>query len=167
MINLRGNFKVYLWTVIGTFIFFIFFSWLRDTLSGEQGRIRKFVMQAKKTVESKNILACADIVSLSYHDKYGLDRQGFLYGAKEFFNYYKAIFISIEKMDISLDESKNNATVQITALVIAENQHSGKEKILEGEKGKFAIKLIKEDKKWRLLEMDFFEPISIMGQNAV
>ncbi len=38
--------------------------------------------------------------------------------------------------------------------------------ILEAQKGKFKVKLIKEDNKWRVLEVESFDPITLLGQNA-
>jgi hypothetical protein len=68
-------------------------------------------------------------------------------------------------MDIKLDQEKLSAELLITALVVGQTQQNNKEKILEGEKGRFRVKLNKEDSEWRLLEMEFFEPVAIMGQN--
>ncbi len=165
MINLRGNYKTYVWSILGALVFCILFACFQGILSTEDGRVRKFILRGKKVVEAKNILACADMISTSYRDKYGNDRQTLIYAAKEFFNYYKNIFVNITSIDIKLDDSKIQASVEIVALVIGQSQQDNTEKILEGERGRFRIKLIKEEKKWYLLELEFFEPIPIMGEN--
>lgn len=165
MINFNEKYKIYLGAAGGALLLFISFLWLQDILAGEQGQIRKFILRGKEAVEAKNILTCADMVSMHYQDKYGNDRQNLIYATKEAFNYYKQIFVHIEKMEIKIGDSKMLASAEIVALAVGQTQESNREKILEGEKGRFRIKLVKEDKKWRLLEIEFFEPITIMGQN--
>lgn len=122
-------------------------------------------MQARKAVETKNILSCAEMISSDYHDKYGNDRQTLLYIFREAFGYYKQILVHIQSVDITLDESKVNASVEIAVLVVGRTKANGTEKILEGEKGKLKIGLVKEDKEWRLVGIESFEPITIMGQD--
>lgn len=127
--------------------------------------MRKFILQGKKAVESKNIFTCAGMISSSYHDKYGNDRQSLLYAAKEFFGYYKQIRVNIKSMEIKLDDTKKEASVEIVALVVGQSEQNNTEKILEAENGRFRIRLVKEENKWHLRELEFFEPITIMGQN--
>ena len=122
-------------------------------------------MQARKAVETKNILSCAEMISSDYHDKYGNDRQSLLYVFKEVFGYYRQILVHIESMEIALSDSKTEASVEIVALAVGRTQQNSTEKILEGEKGRLKIKLIKENKKWHLREAESFEPITIMGEN--
>lgn len=165
MINLKEKYKIYIWTIIVSTVLFIFYAWFQDIFSGEQGRVRKFILRGKKAVETKNILSCADMISTDYRDKYGNDRQSLIYFTKEIFSYYRKIIVHIEDMQIGLDDSKTGACVEIVALVIGQTQQNDAEKILEGEQGRFKIKLVKENKRWQLLELEFFEPITIMGQN--
>jgi len=122
-------------------------------------------LQARKAVETKNILSCAEMISSDYHDKYGNDRQSLLYVFKEAFGYYRQILVHIESMEIALSDSKTEASVEIVALAVGRTQQNSTEKILEGEKGRLKIKLIKENKKWHLREAESFEPITIMGEN--
>mgnify|MGYP001595466774 FL=1 len=145
----------------------IAFFWLRDILAGEEGRVRKFILRGKHAIESKDIFTCANMISHSYRDKYGNDRSSLIYAAKEFFNYYSKVFINIEKMNIKLDDTKKQADVEIAALMIGQTQQNSMEKILEGEKGRGRIKLIKEENKWKLAELEFYEQITIMGQNII
>ena len=107
------------------------------------------------------------MISQSYHDRYGNDRSSLIYAAKEFFAYYRKIFINIERMDIKLNDTKTQADVEIVALMIGQSQQNSTEKILEGEKGKARVRLIKEENKWKLAELDFYEQITIMGQNII
>jgi hypothetical protein len=159
------NFKIFMRSVLGAVVLCLLFIWLQDILSGEEGRVRKFILRGKQAVETKDFFACADIISASYRDKYGNSRETLLYATKEFFGYYKEIFVNIESMEIKFDGAKTKASVEIVALVIGKTQQNNAEKILEGNKGRFRIKLIKEEKKWYLLELEFFEPITVMGQN--
>jgi len=126
-------------------------------------------MRGKKAVEAKNLLTCANMVSTDYKDKYGNDRQSLIYATKTFFTYYKDIFIHIEKIEIMLDETKTQADVEIVALIVGRSKDNVSEKILEGlegERDRFKIRLVKEEKQWRLLEIEFFEPLHIMGREV-
>ena len=167
LFNLRENYRFYIWIVIGVAVTGIAFFWLRNILAGEEGRVRKFILQGKHVVMSKNLLTCANMISQSYHDRYGNDRSSLIYAAKEFFAYYRKIFINIERMDIKLNGTKTQADVEIVALMIGKSQQNSTEKILEGEKGKARVRLIKEENKWKLAELDFYEQITIMGQNII
>lgn len=160
--NFKEKYKIYIWLILGVLIFFIFLNFF----SGEKARVRRFILQGKKAVESKNILTCANMISKDYQDKYGNDKQGLIYIAKEVFGYYKSIFVHVDEMEIELDDSKKEADVEIVALVEGLTQKNNAEKILEGEKGRFKVRLIKEDRRWQVLELEFFEaPITIMGQS--
>jgi heme exporter protein D len=167
LFNLRENYKFYIWVTIGAAVIGIAFFWLQNILAGEEARVRKFILQGKHAVESKDILTCTNMISQSYHDRYGNDRSSLIYAAKEFFAYYSKVFINIERMDIKLDDRKTQADLEIVALMIGQTQQNSMEKILEGEKGKAGIKLIKEENKWKLAEVEFYEQITIMGQNII
>lgn len=134
-------------------------------MAGEEGRVRKFILEGQRAVEEKNILSCAKITSLNYRDKYGNDRQSLIYSARNVFGYYENILIHIESMDIKVDEAKDKAEVELVALIIGQTKQSGEEKILEGEKRGVKIKLVKEEGKWKVRELEFLEPVTIMGQN--
>lgn len=159
------RYRVFIWSIIGVVVFFVFYAQVLNILSGEKGRLRKFILKGKQAVESKNIFTCANMISKDYHDKYGNDRQSLIYATKEAFGYYSKISVHIDNMDIQLSDSKDEASVEIVALVVGQTQQDNAEKILEGEKGRFRVKLIKEEKVWKVLELEFFEPITIMGQN--
>jgi len=163
LIPYGGKYKIYLSASLGALAVFILFFWFQDIASGETGRVRKFILKGKKAIEARNIFTCADIISMGYEDKYGNDRSSLIYAVKEGFSYYSKIRISIEEMKINLDETKEHAQVEITALAIGQPKDRVAEKILEGEKGRFKVKLAKEDKKWKLLEIEFYEPVTIMG----
>lgn len=164
MIDLREKLRIFAWaSLIGVGIF-IAYNFVSGIISGEEGKIRKFILRGKGAVEEKNIFKVSDMISANYQDKYGNARSSFIYAAREFFAYYKSILINIEKIEVKFEESKDKASAEITALVIGQPKEGLVEKILEGEKGKFRLKLIKEEKQWQLLELEFFEPIHIMGQ---
>ena len=164
MINFKEKYKIVLLSAVGMIIFLAVFGFVKDTLSGEEGRIKKFILHSKKVIESRNTLACGNIISGDYSDKHGNTRESLLYTAREMFRYYDDMFVSIEKVDITLDDAKQKADVELTALVVSQTKDK-EERILEGEKGKFRIRLIKEEDKWRLLELEFFQPIRAMGHN--
>lgn len=155
------KYRIYIWPILGALIFFIFLNFFL----AEKGRVRRFILQGERAVESKNILTCANMISKDYQDKYGNDKQSLIYIAKEVFGYYKSIFVHIDGMEIEIDDSQKMANVEIVALVVGQTQANNAEKILEGEKGRFRVRLIKEDRKWRVVELEFFEPITIMGQD--
>lgn len=126
--------------------------------------MRKFILEGKKAVEGKNIFSCASLVAGTYHDKYGNDRQSLIYIAQKAFSYYTDILIRIEKMEINLSDNKDSAQVEITALVLCKLQDNSAENIFQKEKGRLRVKLVKEEKKWRLQEIEFIDEFSIMGQ---
>lgn len=164
--DLREKLKIVAWASLVGIGIFIAYNFISGVIAGEEGRVRKFILRGKRAVEEKNLFAVSDILSANYQDKYGNTRSSFMYAAKEFFAYYKSILINIEKIEIKLEESKDNASAEITALVIGQPKEGQQEKILEGEKGKFRLKLIKEEKQRQLLELEFFEPMHIMGQEV-
>jgi len=163
-IGYRDKYKVYLGLAVGIILVPVLFMWLCNVFSGEEGRIRKFIQHSKKSVESKNIFSCADLVSVSYQDKYGNDRQGIVFATKEAFDYYKQIFVNIKSMEIKLDDSKTQANVEMRVSLSGWAQDK-LEKILEGENERIRLRLVKEDKKWHLLELEFHGPVMIMEQN--
>jgi hypothetical protein len=130
---------------------------------GEEGRVRKFILEGKRAVEAKNILSCASMVADSYEDKYGNDRRNLIFAAKNFFAYYQGIFINIEKMEIKLNESGDKAEVDMVALILCRLQDDTAEHIFEKEKGRFMVRLSKVDRKWKLQEIEFLEQVSVMG----
>lgn len=163
MINFRAD-KTYIWIGLAVLTIFIFYTFFKSIFMPEESRVRKFILEGKRAVETKNILVCAGMISTNYQDKYGNNRQTLIYVTKEFFNYYKNIFVHIESMDIKLDDSETKADVEILALVLCQSKEDKPEKIFEGEKGRFRVKLVKEDKKWQVLEIEFLEELTIMGQ---
>lgn len=165
MIDYKDKYKVYLGVAVGIILVPVLSVWLWNFFSGEEGRIRKFIQQGKKAVESKNIFSCADLVSVSYHDKYGNDRQGIIFASKEAFDYYNQISVEIKSMEIKIDESNIQSSLQIKVSVIGWTKDGKPEKILEADKERLKIKLIKEENKWHLLELEFFGPVKIMDQN--
>jgi len=166
LIDYRDKYKVYLGVAAGGLLVLVLSIWLWNAFSGEEGRIRKFILQGKKSVESENIFSCADLVSMRYQDKYGNDRQGLIFATKEAFGYYKQISVDVKSMEINLDDSKTQASVEIRVSVVGWAQDK-LEKILEGQKERIRIRLVKEDKKWHLLELEFHEPVTIMEQNII
>lgn len=157
--------NIYIFSLLWGIFIFIAIIFFKDILGGEEARVRRFIMKGKNAAESKDILTCADMVSMRYSDKYGNDRGSLIYAGRQVSAYYKSIFIQIQEMKIKLNDTKTEAAVEITAAVICQTQSSNPEKIFEGDKGRFGVKLIKENKKWKLLELEFFEPVTIMGQN--
>lgn len=133
---------------------------------GEEARVRKFILQGKKAVQERNILSCASMVAYAYADKYGNDRQGLLFAAKNLFSYYQDIFIKINNLEIKINKSRNEAEVNITASILCRLPDNTAEHIFEKEEGKFLVRLSKEDKGWKLQEIEFLEDVSVMGQKV-
>lgn len=125
--------------------------------------MRRFILEGKKAVEEKNIFSCASMVANTYQDKYGNDRSSLIFAAKNFFSYYQSVFITIEKMEIRLNESRDKAEVEMVALILCRLQDNSVEHIFEKEKGRFMVRLVKQDKRWKLQEIEFMEEVSVMG----
>lgn len=165
--NGRAWIKIYLMAVAVSLVAFFAYNILRDVFGGEEARVRKFIMTGKACIEKKNMLGLSDMISFDYKDKYGNDRMTLVYGAKNFITYYKDVFINIESMDIKLNEAETEAEVEVTALIIGRTGAGASEGIgqgLEGEKDKFRLKLIKKEDGWKLLDLEFLQPINVMGE---
>ncbi|MDD5072341.1 MAG: hypothetical protein PHX64_03790 [Candidatus Omnitrophica bacterium] len=165
--QIRNYIKIYLWAVAISLVAFFAYNIIQGVFGGEQARIKKFIMTGKSRIEKKNILGISDMVSFNYKDKYGNDRPAIVYGAKSFVSYYKDVFINIESVDIKLNAAKTEADVEVVALIIGRTGGGASETImqgLEGEKDKFRLKLIKEEDGWKLLELEFLQPVSVMGE---
>jgi len=165
--RIRNYIRVYLLAVAVSIIAFFTYNILQGVFGGEQARVRKFIMTGKARIEKKNILGLSDMVSYNYKDKYGNDRSTIVYGAKNFVSYYKDVFINIESVDIKLNEAKTEADVEVIALIIGRTGQGASETImqgLEGEKDKFRLKLIKEEDGWKLLDLEFLQPVNVMGE---
>ena len=161
--QIRNYIKIYLWAVVTYFGYNL----IQDVFGGEPARIKKFIMTGKARIEKKNLLGISDMVSFNYKDKYGNDRSAIVFGAKSFVSYYKDIFINIESVDIKLNGAKTEADVEVVALIIGRTGQGASETImqgLEGEKDKFRLKLVKEKDGWKLLEMEFLQPVNVMGE---
>lgn len=69
-------------------------------------------------------------------------------------------------MEIEISETGDKAEVDIVALVLCRLQDDTAEHIFEKEKGRFMVKLVKEDNRWKLQEIEFLEEVSAMGQEV-
>ncbi len=164
---IRNYIKIYLWAVAISLVACFAYNIFSDVFGGEPARIKKFIMTGKARIEKKNLLGIVDMVSFDYKDKYGNDRSTLVFGVKNFVSYYKDVFINIESVDIKLNESKTQADVELVALIIGRTGQGTSETItkgLEGEKDKFRLKLVKEEDGWKLLEMEFLQPLNLMGE---
>ncbi len=128
--------------------------------------MHKFIRQAERVVEKKNLFVCVNMISNDYADNFGNDRQSLTYLIKEIFGYYRKLFIRIEKIEIELGEEQGRAHAEILASVIGEARDNSREKIMEGERGKLKIRLKKEEREWKLLEVESFDALRIMGESV-
>lgn len=169
--RLRGRswLKIYAWAVVVSSVAYFGFNLARDMFGGEEAKVRKFIMQGKSRFEKRDFIGLSDMVSADYKDKYGNDRMTVVYGAKSFLAYYKDIFINIERADITLNEGKDAAEAEVVALIIGKTKDGRSDSImegLEGEKDKFRLKLRKEENGWKILEIEFLQPLNIMGEKV-
>ena len=158
--------KTYILIALAVITILFIYSWIQGLFQGEEAKVRRFILRGKRAVESKNIFSCANMVSMNYHDRYGNDRQSLLSGAREVFNYYKRIFIGIQKMEVKLDGSKTEAEVTIVAQIVGEPYEKPREGVFERERGRFCVRLIKEGRDWKVIRLEFLEPITVMGQEV-
>ncbi|MFA5089941.1 MAG: hypothetical protein WC510_02755 [Candidatus Omnitrophota bacterium] len=159
-----GKYKVYLrYGLIALAVFILYLGINRAFLS-EEKRVYKFILRARQAVEKKNLLACSEMLAWDYRDKYGNDRQGLIYAGRQAFDYYRDIFVYLDKIDIKLDESRDQARVEVRAFVAGKNSQGQKENILEAQKEEVRVRLIKEKGRWKLIEIEHFQPIMFLGQ---
>ena len=157
------NFRSYIRIVLAALAVFFLVHAIFALFQGEEGRVRKFILEGKKAIEQKDIFSCASMIADTYKDEYGNDRQSLLFAAKNFFSYYQSVFIAIEKMDIKLNRPRNRAEVEMVALILCRLQDNSTKHIFEKEKPRFMVKLIKDDKGWKLQEIKFMDEVSVMG----
>lgn len=160
MLNLKSFTRI----ALAALLVILLFRGFQALFQGEEGRVREFILQGKKALEAKDILTCTALVSDTYQDKYGNDRQSLLFATKNFFSYYQGIFIQIEEIEIELSEAKDQAEVNMVALILCKLEDNTADHLFEKEKGSFIARLVKEEKKWKLKEIEFLEEISVMGQ---
>lgn len=147
-----------------TVIIFFFLHLFKGLFAGEEGRIKQFIHEGQRAVESRNILKCSDLISKDYRDAYGNDRSTLIYAVRETFAYYERFKIIIEDMHIQLQEEQQKAEVEIAALIIGQTTNKEEESIFEGEKGRLKIDIVKEEGRWKLLTLEFYEPVKIMDR---
>jgi hypothetical protein len=157
--------RLYLLSLLWAVFIVISIVLFQELLLGETERVRRFILKGEKCAEAKDIFSCARMVSEGYRDKYGNGKDSLVYAAKEACAYYKDVLIQIEDMNIALNDSKTAAEVRITALVVCKAQNGAPERIWEADKGEFRVSLVKEGRQWKLSEIEFFGPVTIMGQN--
>jgi hypothetical protein len=133
--TLKEKFNIVLKTAVAALVVFILYSWLQGVLAGEAGRVRKFILRGKRAFEEKNLLACSEMIAFDYRDKYQNERSTLIYIVRDFFTHYKNILVNIEKMDIQLNDTNDQAEVEI-----------------------------KKDKKWLLAEIEFLEEVPLAAQ---
>lgn len=160
--NMKKNCKIYAWIIL-TVVCFIIYALSTQLFSSEEAKIKKFIQKGERAVESKALFTCSGMISEAYKDKYGNNRQSLIYIAKKVFDYYKDISVDIKDIHIELDDTHKNAAVKIIAAVSGQGPRNRDEKILEGREG-VTIKIAKENNKWRLLEIEIFEPVTLMGE---
>lgn len=150
--------------IFGFLAFFIFRILISGACLGERAKVYRFIVKGKSAVESKDILSCAGMISADYQDKYGYDRQSLIFSLREFFNYYGRISIKIQNFKISIDDDKMNADVEINALVLAHSGARELKKTLGVERGRLKARLVKEEGKWKLSEIEFYESVKITDE---
>lgn len=122
-------------------------------IEGEKGRLKRTIYKAKRHTERENILGLTGYISREYSDELGNDKQTLLLIAKTFFKEYRNILILIDALEIAIDE--NDATTNIEATVYWQEK-SSENIIYDTLKVKARFK--KEERHWRLIELEFFEP---------
>lgn len=165
MVNFKG--KYFFIFCLLTFSVFIVYFISHSTFCSEEAKIRRFILKGKRALEKKDILTCAQLVSLNYKDKYGNNHDSLIGITKEVFAYYKEITIVIEKMDIYFNETKDTAKVELLVLAVCRRSGGMSESLFEGDKGKVRLELVKEDNAWQLKEIEFLEELTIMGERVI
>lgn len=158
--------RTYLLVSLSALAFFIFYLFAQGFFPGEEARVKRVILAGRRAIEARDIFACAEMTSRQYHDTYGNDRSSIIYIGKNVFDYYPTIIIYIESMDISVSKDRTRADVRVQATAVGKSRDDRQENILEKGKGHFLVRLAKEDKKWRVTELEFFDPVGIMGQEV-
>jgi hypothetical protein len=132
---------------------------------GERGRIKRIIYAAKKATEREDLFKCLSFVSIDYSDRYGNNYRSLMLIGQRVFDIYDNIAIGIRQLSISLDS--DTATAEVESTAVAKNVEDKEINIFETETIKFLIYFKKEQKHWKVIELDFLEPrdpLYIMGK---
>lgn len=122
-------------------------------LEGEAARLKKTIYKCKSLAEKEDILGLAAYLSPDYHDELGNDKRSLLVIARTLFSEYRNISISIEELKVKIE--KENSATYLQATVYWQGQAS---KEIFYDRVKAEAKFKKEQGRWRLAELKFFEP---------
>lgn len=122
-------------------------------LEGEAGHLKKTIYKCKRLTEKEDILGLAGYISPDYHDELGNDKRSLLVVARSLFSEYRNVLISIDKLMPYIE--KQNATAQVQVTVYWRENIS--EEIFY-DRVKAEAKFQKEQGRWKLIELKFFEP---------
>lgn len=152
------------WILAGALALILVLAFLRSHFFSEERQVRRFIEKGRLAAQAKDLFACQEMLSPDYRDRYGFDRDSLLYTLREAFRYYQRVIIRIEEMKVFLDESSAVAQVEVTASAFGQTRAEGLRPVFEGERGKGRIKLIKDKGSWKLQEVEFYQPLTLMGQ---
>ena len=146
----------YIAIIFAIFICLIIFSRVKILFEGERGRIRRIIYAVKTATEKEDLFKCISVISRNYSDKYGNNYRSLMLIVRKIFDTYDNIVIGIRQLSISLDS--DTATTEVESTAVAKNVESKEINIFKTETIKFLIYFKKEEKGWKVIELEFLEP---------
>jgi hypothetical protein len=125
---------------------------LTRIFEGEKGKLKRIIYSAKSATEKENLLKCSSYVSFNYSDSYGNDRASLLFIAKNIFNDYDNITLSIRDLEIKVQNQ--DAIAEFEVVCVAKRCDTS-----EVEYDIINVKVIfkKETEDWKVIELNFYE----------
>lgn len=148
--------KKIIFVIVIVLIFFFAMPAIKTFFQSEEERIRNVIFQAKRAAEKEKLLKCISYVSLEYYDSYGNDRQNLMLIAKELFDTYDKLVITLREIDINVEDDLAKAEISVVVFGIRKGTER-KEKIIEQDSGKFKVFFKKIEGDWKVIKMELLE----------
>ena len=126
----------------------------------EEDKVKRLIYSGKRAIQKEDLLRCSSYLSFDYADKYGNDRRNLLFVAKTIFNEYNHIFIKITKLEIEVIDQE--ASAEIEAIGYGQRANTIDEAPIEYDVIKLNVKFKKEQKAWKIIELEFLEPDNVL-----
>lgn len=143
--------KKQLFLIFGVaFCAFLVFVSIRIFSENDESRIRKTVYAGILAVEKKDIPRCAHLVSETYKDDYGNDKEHLLKIARDIFKAYEEFRIMIKRLKIEVKGSEGSANIGFTCYF----KKPG-DKNIYYDSGELKVYFHQENEAWKVSQLEY------------
>jgi hypothetical protein len=135
------------------FCLFVLTNLIMKFFETEEDRLKRVIHKAKRATERENIIGLRSYISADYDDEFENSRRSLLLLAKDLFDEYKNILITIDELDMEIDGEGATALINTTVYW----QEDPPDKIMY-DKIKLRAFFKKIDGRWKFTELKFFKP---------